>query len=158
MDRTLGKWIVHQVNGSYIMEMDRTPRKWVHFYSGSSDDHLQNCSWGPLCSWTSCVFWVSPFVFVLPPWNLCNFCFITVLWQMVFSRGFSPSCSLFLLCVLLFSSRSYGFSEEELRVVPRFLIYLANVVTLCLACAWWFGYFRACKSSSSFLSSSARSR
>ena len=29
MDRTLGKWIVHQGNGSYIKEMDRTSRKWV---------------------------------------------------------------------------------------------------------------------------------
>ena len=29
MNHTLGKWIVHQVNGSYIKEMDCTSRKWV---------------------------------------------------------------------------------------------------------------------------------
>ena len=26
-NRTAGKWIVHQVNGSYIMEIDRTSSK-----------------------------------------------------------------------------------------------------------------------------------
>ena len=39
------------------------------------------------------------------------------------------------LCPLLVRQVLFGFSEDELRVVPRFFINLINVVKLYLACA-----------------------
>ena len=45
MNRTSGKWIVHQANGSYIMKMNRTSGKWIVHQSSKWIVHYGNESY-----------------------------------------------------------------------------------------------------------------
>ena len=109
------------------------------FALGLPPFYLSLVSFWVACMESLCLLLVIIFLFptfVLPPVNLCGICFLIVLSLSAFCLGFSPFSFACHRCPLLswFVRSLFGFSSDELRVVPRVFVCLLNV---CKFCIWW---------------------